>query len=109
MDEDLGEDLQDDQKSKGEAPTATWMEKSEPASSGFGCFRVMLAGLTGVVGLCAGVPLSLLAVWSCVAVITLLRDYTTGLSPDVTTLGCLWRFISISMWLSVVSAILDSL
>lgn len=86
----------------------TWMTESEPPSSGFGCFRVMLAGLTGVVALCAGVPLPHLAIWSCVAVITLLRDYTTGLSPEITAIGCIWRLISIGLWLSVLGSILES-
>ena len=110
MTEDVDETAGEAQNpERGPPPGNTWMQESEKPSSGFGCFRVMLAGLTGIVGLCAGVPLPLLGAWSCVAVITLLRDYTTGLSPDITALGCIWRLISIGMWLSVVGTILESL
>lgn len=109
MEEDFGERADASETSQeSEGVQAAWMEESEPASSGLGCFRVMIAALTGTFGLCAGVPLPLLGVWFCVAVITLLRDYTTGLSPDITMLGCLWRLTSIGLWLAVVGSILES-
>jgi len=109
MDDDHTEANETNDEKRGtENPGATWLEESEPASGGFGCIRLVIAGLTAVVGLFAGVPLLLLGFWSCIAVITLLRDYTTGLSPDITTLGCVWRLVSIGTWLAVVSVILES-